>query len=102
MEWIKKKTDLPVVGRLVKYEAPLGQRVIGVKVHGIGNYVYVADESVPGGSSLIIEIVNRVLAHLDASGKLPSDPQSVLYLQVDNCGENKNRTMFAYLTDFVR
>ena len=86
----------------MKDEAPLGQRVIGVKVHGIGNYVYVVDESVPGGSNLIIEILNRVLAHLDASGKLPSDPQSVMYLQVDNCGENKNRTMFAYLTDLVR
>ena len=86
----------------MKDEAPLRQRFIGVKVHGIGNYVYVVDESVPGGSNLIIEILNRVLAHLDASGKLPSDPQSVLYLQVDNCGENKNRTMFAYLTDLVR
>ena len=45
------------MGRYVKDEAPLAQRIIGVKVHGLGNYnyVYVADESVPGGSNLILK-----------------------------------------------
>jgi hypothetical protein len=98
----QKKTDCPVMGRYVKDEAPLVQRIIGVKVHGLGNYVYVADESVPGGSNLILEVLNRTLLDLDAKGLLPTDPESVFYLQVDNCGENKNRTMFAYLTDLVR
>ena len=73
-----------------------------MKVHGLGNYVYVADESVPGGSNLILEVLNRTLLDLDARGLLPTDPESVFYLQVDNCGENRNRTMFAYLTDLVR
>ena len=44
----QKKTDCPVMGRFVKAEAPLAQRIIRVKVHGIGNYVYVVDESVSG------------------------------------------------------
>jgi hypothetical protein len=50
----QKKTDCPVVGRNTKDEAPLGQRVIGVKVHGIQDFIFVLDESVPGGSNLII------------------------------------------------
>ena len=98
----QKKTDCPVVGRNVKDESPLGQRIIGVKVHGIANYCYVVDDSVPGGTNLMIEILNRVLQDLDSRGMLPSDPEPVFYLQVDNCGENKNRTMFAYLTDLVK
>lgn len=98
----QNKTDCPVLSRHTKDEAPLGQRIIGVRVHGICNYCYIVGESVPGGSNLITEIVNRVLQELDSKGKLPSDPQSVLYLQVDNCGENKNRTMFAYLAHLVK
>lgn len=98
----QKKTDCPVLSRYTKDEAPLGQRIIGVKVHGICNYCYIVDESVPGGSNLTIEILNRVLLDLDSKGMLPSDPQSVLFLQVDNCGENKNRSMFGYLTHLVK
>ena len=98
----QKKTDCPVVGKSVKEESPLKQRIIGVKVHGIGNYVYVLDESVPGGSNIIIEILRRVLLDLDEKKLLPTHMRSTLYLQVDNCGENKNKSMFAFLTDLVR
>ena len=65
------------MGRYVKDAAPLAQRIIGVKVHGLGNYVYVADESVPGGSNLILEVLNRTLLDLDEKGLLPTDPESV-------------------------
>ena len=98
----QKKTDCPVMGRYVKDEAPLAQRIIGVKVHGIGNYVYVVDESVSGGSNLILEVLNQTLLDLDSKNLLPTHPESVFYLQVDNCGENKNRSMFAFLADLVR
>ena len=42
------------------------------------------------------------IALLDAKDLLPTDPKSVFYLQVlDNCVENKNHTMFMYLTDLM-
>ena len=89
------------MGRTVKDESPLTQRVIGVKVHGIGNFVYVCDETVRGGGNLIIEVLRQILLHIEKKGKLPYI-NPVLYLQIDNCGENKNKTLFAFLTDLVR
>ena len=97
----QKKTNCPVMGRTVKDESPLTQRVIGVKVHGIGNFVYVCDETVRGGGNLIIEVLRQTLLHVEKIGKLPYI-NPVLYLQIDNCGENKNKTLFAFLTDLVR
>ena len=97
----QKKTHLPVWSRYTKDESPLEQRLIGVKVHGIRNYVFLVDASVPGGSNLMIEILRRVLLDLEAKGELPTkDP--VLYLQADNCGENKNKVLFGFLTHLVR
>ena len=83
------------MGRTVKDESPLTQRVIGVKVHGIGNFVYVCDETVRGGGNLIIEVLRQILLHIEKKGKLPYI-NPVLYLQIDNCGENKNKTLFAF------
>jgi hypothetical protein len=60
------------------------------------------DESVPGGANLTLEILRQVLVDLDGSNSLPTLPSSTFYLQVDNCGENKNRTMLAFLTDLVK
>ena len=98
----QKKTNLPVMGRYTKTESPLTQRIIGVKVHGIKNYAFVVDETVPGGSNLMVEILRRVLLDLQEKHKLPSDSKCTLFLQVDNCGENKNKTMFGFLTHLVR
>jgi hypothetical protein len=67
----QKKTDCPVLGRFTKDEPPLGQRLIGVKVHGIKNYAFVVDESVAGGANLTIDILRRVLVDLDNDNKLP-------------------------------
>ena len=97
----QKKTNCPVLGRNVKDESPLTQRVIGVKVHGIGCLVYICDETVKGGANLIIDILRRTLLYLDDNGKLPCVNPS-LYLQIDNCGENINKTLIAFLTDLVR
>ena len=55
----------------------------------------------PGGSNLLIHVLQQVLNDLDAKGKLPTDPELVFYLQVDNFGENKNKTMFSFLTGLV-
>ena len=87
----------------IKDESPLVQRVIGVRVHGIRNFMFLVDENMPGGANLICEVLRRVLLDLDAKGELPNkDP--TLYLQVDNCGENsnKNKVMFVFLTHLVR
>ena len=97
----QKKNNLPVMGRYTKTESPLTQRIIGVKVHGIKNYAFVVDETVPGGSNLMVEILRRVLLDLQEKHKLPSDSKCTLFLQVDNCGENKNKTMFGFLTHLV-
>ena len=51
--------------------------------------------------NLICEILRRVLNDLQEHNQLPSD-YPVLYLKIDNCGENKNKTLFAFLTDLVR
>jgi len=98
----QKKTNCPSLGgSTTKDEAPLKLRVIGVKVHGIRNYAYIADQNVPGGGNLITEVLRLTLNDLEMKGELPSE-EPVLYLQVDNCGENKNRNMFAFLVDLVR
>lgn len=38
---------------------------------------------------------------LDSRNELPNQ-NPTLYLQVDNCGENKNKVLFAFLVDMVR
>ena len=45
--------------------------------------------------NLICEILRRVLNDLQEHNQLPSD-YPVLYLKIDNCGENKNKTLFAF------
>ena len=97
----QKKTNCPSLGKQTKDEPPLVQQVIGVKVHGIKTYAFICDETVRKGANLICEILHRVLCDLDKIGKLPSE-DPVLYLQNDNCGENKNKTLFAFLVDLVR
>ena len=52
------------MGRNIKGEFQLTQRVMGVKVHGIG-FVYVCDDTVRGGANLICDILCRALNVLD-------------------------------------
>ena len=51
--------------RNIKGEFQLTQRVMGVKVHGIGTFVYVCDDTVRGGANLICDILCRALNVLD-------------------------------------
>ena len=86
-----KKTNCPVMGRSVKDESPLTQRVIGVKVQDIENFVHVCQDTVRGGGNLMIEVLRLILHEIEKSRKLPYI-NPVLYLHIDNCGENKNST----------
>jgi hypothetical protein len=85
-------------------------RVIGVEVvcglpelGGLdGYYLYIADNFMPGGSNFLIEIVRQTLKdiaeHCASQGwTMPK----TLHVQFDNCGENKNRYMFTYLSALV-
>ena len=47
------------MGRNIKGEFQLTQRVMGVKVYGIGTFVYVCDDTVRGGANLICDILCR-------------------------------------------
>lgn len=97
----QKKTYVPVMGSRIKDESPLVQRLIGVKVHGHRSYVFIVDDNTPGGANLIADIVRRVLNDLNTRGELPYQ-NPTLYLQVDNCSENKNKVVFGFLTHLVR
>ena len=54
-----------------------------------------------GGGNLMIEILRQVLNDLDEKNELPTKNPK-FYLQVDNCGDNKNKTLFAFLVDLVK
>ena len=78
----------------------IGMRLVGVKVHGIGDYVYLVDTTVKGGANLMIKILWRTLLDLETCQKLPTR-NPMLYLQLDNCSENKNKVLFGFLADLV-
>ena len=59
------------------------------------------DSTVPGGGNLMIHILREVLIDLDSRNELPNQ-NPTMYLQVDNCGENKNKVLFAFLVDLAR
>ena len=73
------------MGRNIKGEFQLTQRVMGVKVHGIGTFVYVCDDTVRGGANLICDILCRALNVLDWNGQLPL-MNPVFYLQMTIVG----------------
>ena len=95
----QSKTNIPLYSRRTS-DRVIGIRLVGVKVHGIGDYVYLVDTTVKGGANLMIEILRLTLLDLEKMGKLPSN-NPILYLQLDNCSENKNRVLFAFLSDLV-
>ena len=81
----QSKTNVPLFSRRTS-DKTVGHRLVGV--------------TVPGGTNLMVEILRQTLLKLQEQGKLPhNDP--VLYLQMDNCSENKNKTLFAFLADLV-
>lgn len=70
--------------------AQVDSRVIGVEVV-CGTidtvFLFVADNMVPGGANLIVEVVRQAQIELARllNGELPKE----LICQFDNCGENK-------------
>ena len=97
----QKRKHLPVLNRQTKDKPALQQRLVGVKVHGKRNYAFLVDSTVPGGGNLMIHILREVLIDLDSRNELPNQ-NPTMFLQVDNCGENKNKVLFAFLVDLVR
>src|SRR5690606_36211474 len=106
---LKRKTDCPHwPGNTPGWAENLStyhQRAIGVKVHWRRTcitYLFLTDCLITGGAgggaNLIVECLRRVFNDLHQEfQKLPP----VLYVQFDNCSENKNRTVFAYLAHLV-
>jgi hypothetical protein len=77
-----------------------------VKVHWNGRaytFAYLIDPLLNGGAggggNLTVECIRRTLNALPrrAGRSCPSE----LYVQMDNCGENKNRTVFAFFDHLV-
>ena len=50
------KTNVPLYSRKTS-ERVLTQRLLGVKVHGIGNWVFLVDSTVRSGGNLITEVL---------------------------------------------
>jgi len=77
-------------------------RVIGVEV-ACGPiqkvYLYHTDDFVGGGANTMVEVLRTAISDLaeDLHNVGLSLPRS-LALQLDNCGENKNKVMFSYLS----
>ena len=65
------KTNVPLYSRKTS-ERVLTQRLLGVKVHGIGNWVFLVDSTVRGGGNLITEVLRRTLLEVEKLGKLPA------------------------------
>ena len=95
----QSKTSVPLYSRRTSDRA-LGFRVIGVKVHGIGDYVFLLDSTGHGGANLTSEVLRLTLLDLEERGKLPTI-NPILYLQLDNCSENKNKVLFGFLADLI-
>ena len=95
----QSKTSVPLYSRRSSDRA-LGFRLIGVRVHGIGDYVFLLDSTVKGGANLMSEILRLTLLDLEKQNKLPT-VNPILYLQLDNCSENKNKVLFGFLSDLV-
>ena len=63
------------------------------QVHGIGLYLYYVDEALPGGANITATILCDVLRRIYAL--VPAAKEILLYVQADNCTENKNKVVFA-------
>ena len=65
-------------------------------------FVYTVDQLTRGGANLMIEVIRQALSDLGELLKSRSQlVPKILYLQFDNCGENKNKYMMAYCSMLV-
>lgn len=87
-------------------------RIIGVEVHCgpvHGTFLYYTDNLTSGGANIIIEIMKQsvldlqiLLAKHTDYGCRPLDVPDHMILQFDNCPENKNKYVFAYISLLVQ
>ena len=68
----QSKTNVPLLSKRTS-DKTVGNRLIGVKVHGntIANYVYIVEDTVAGGANLMVEILRQTVFKLESEGKLP-------------------------------
>ena len=60
----------------------LNWRICGVRVHGVGDWLYVVDESLPGGGNAILTILFDVLDILFSEGHVKVAKNCELILAV--------------------
>ena len=87
-------------------------RIIGVEVHCgpvHGTFLYYTDNLTSGGANIIIEVTRQAILDLQVQlqkhrdvGDNPMDVPRHLILQFDNCPENKNKFVFAYIALLVQ
>ena len=100
----KKKTAGPMpAGKRFPYnvasEYQVEQQLVGVKVHGHGNFAFLHRHQIgtTGGANSTINVLLRTLQKLG-----PENLGKVLYLQLDNCsGDNKNRFVLMFCAYLV-
>ena len=83
----------------VASEYTVEQQLIGVKVHGLGNFAFLHRHHVgtTGGSNSTINVLLQALQKIG-----PERLGRVLYLQLDNCsGDNKNRFVLMFCAYLV-
>ena len=104
------KTETPKLcrgaGKDKSLSETLSNRIMGFRVI-CGpidtHFLYNLDDMVPGGCNIMIELMRTAINDLavllqNIALKLPRK----LFLQFDNCGENKNKYMFTYLSILVQ
>ena len=68
-------------------------RIMGVKVHGYGTFLYYVDETLPGGANITCTILTDVMRRIYDIA--PAVRNILVHVQADNCSENKNKIVFA-------
>lgn len=84
----------------MKILTKLLENVLGAVVHGFGIQLYRHLDKFPRGANVTIEVLHRMILTVweKNGGRLPKK----LYIQMDNCWrENKNKFVFAFLSDLV-
>ena len=71
-------------------------RIMGVKVHGYGTFLYYVAETLPGGANITATILTDVMRRI--YDIVPAAREILVHVQADNCAENKNRTVFGVMS----
>ena len=80
-------------------KAKLSCKAMGLMIHGIWRAMLLFPGNVPHGASMTCETIFIGLKKLEEKyGSLPE----TLYIQLDNCSDNKSKTVLAFLYDLRR